>query len=325
MAATSKEAFPIVGELPKTYFSTSFGREILINQLQSQHLSNAISRLERQKQEGRLDTTQASTLIALTMERERRRLNETKTAPPPPTATPAAPVVTFAELAQKLTTLANGIAEGNTTDPLLQKLASVINGGAIVEPATTPVRKTATPLYDGATRLNRVFSQRLSNSMASYGLNTMGDLRTISPEDFAAIRYSAVADYQSALAALEIAGSSFACTSAILIHDGRVNSQLNPNVSDIKVFVDEAGSRLGTCRRPSELERLFQGIKRRVSTAINLEGMRILAQGYRGTAADTEVDGLQLRSPAFKAQLKRYLKVMVTRLSKFAVDPITGV
>lgn len=185
----------------------------------------------------------------------------------------------------------------------------------------------------------------LVNSLETYSVVTLGDLSEISPADFATVRFSTPQAFLDATTLLCSAGLTWNPTSVVLSVDGYINRILNPNVSDITTFVTNAEGRLHKCLVEFDLilntsrsrnvglwavpgfvelldgiDRIFSGVKRRVSLAASTVGTMLFAQGH--TAANAHFGIAKLNNTqAFKHQVTLYLN-RVTQRAFRANSPI---
>jgi hypothetical protein len=247
--------------------------------------------------------------------------------------------VDFGNLAASLATvnqrLTAGLLQQNLDPQLIQQLADVINGvvnctggSGLREEAgviTTDTRLDTLPTE----AYPHLTAKLITNSLRGYGVQTVGQLALLAPCDFGAVRFSTAEAYADASRLLASVGLGWNKASSILINDGYINRILNPNASAINTFIGEATARLTRASNGlgvahsraaslKEVERIFNGIKRRLGLAASVLGTSLLARGITAATAQT-VLGPQIHlSVPFRNQVKLYLDRVSTRAALVA-------
>ena len=295
------------------YWSASKGTLLPISEMETHHLTNAIIKLERERDNNSPYPVQVLDSLKAEQYRRREAQRAAEAAGTPATPAPAAKTETadsplFA-FTRDLIALANDLQTGPplSSDALvakLQQLASTVNGGktAAVTPAATAPVPTAPAAEATGPVLNTPLAQlpeeqypaltsaTLLNSLAQHNIHTVLDLTRLAACDFGAVRFSTVAAFVEATSLLLGVGHTWAAESTILRMDGAINRVINPNASAIGLFVTEAQSRLrplvlrlqngdDTPVLREAINRVAEGVKRRVALAAQVHSMVILARG----------------------------------------------
>lgn len=334
---------PIVTSTPQ-YYSASKGTYVPIHEMEQHHLDNAIKKLQREQENG--SPVPVNVLNGLITEQQRRAA--AKAAEQPVEQKPATPaveittnpepaVINFGVLAASLATvthrLTSGVLQANLDPNKIKQLVDAVNdavvstGGVNVDSSPTSVTgATALDSLDGK-KYPHLTAKLLLNSLRSYGVTTVQQLAGLAYCDFGAIRFSTAEAFTEALELVAQAGLTWAGSSRILINDGYINRILNPNASAIDVFVGEATLRLNKAivglRSPATtlasvqtIERIFNGIKRRLSLAASVLGTSLLARGRTADTAGPVLDNMTNLTPPFRYQVKQYLSRVAARVAR---------
>lgn len=340
-------------EVNQTYNSASKGR-LYIPDMEDNHLRNAYAKLCRLRDNG--EDYPVAVLASLKAEIAKRDTakNFVPTAEKKEEGAGGLPegfINFLAELAHDIGNLAilnPGIGEINTkVQSFTQKVNSL--GEVKVNLTGEKACDVPTPKLSKETELKDVAafqdSATLLNSLATYGITTVGDLADISISDFATVRFSTPQAFLDATNLLYMAGLNWSNTSVILSVDGYINRILNPNVSDITTFVMSAEGRLqkqldkwavvkaASVQSDEELQdspqvkeilaaidRIFSGVKRRVALAASTVGTSLFARGYTSTTAH-DVIGQLNNTMAFKHQVTLYLNRVTQRVLRTVTSP----
>lgn len=348
---------PLVTSAPQ-YYSASKGTYIPIHEMEGNHLINTIKKMQREKENGSPIPEQV--FQALLNEQAKRDAANAKTQEAAPTPEPETYVVPKAVavdaaaaaaldlgdinlgvLAASLATvtqrLTRGVIQTGTDSQKLRKLVEAVNdvvnqtGGVTVETAVTTVTGTTLLENVDGKKYPHLTAKLVVNSLRGYGITTVQQLASIAPCDFGAVRYSTAQAFADATALLEEAGLTWGTTSVILINDGFINRVLNPNASAIAVFTAEASSRLnkamtglytGHARAAAlvTIERIFNGIKRRLGLAASTLGTSLLARGYTpSTVSPVLANQIGLSTP-FRNQVRQYLERVASRVARIEAE-----
>ena len=320
-----------------TYFSASKGFEIPLTEMEENHLNNAICKLESEQASGA--PIPVNILSALKEEQAKRKVisqpkSEEAKADAPAQATPPPPdlgvlVASLTAVAQQLTA---GLLKPVDLGAQLQELATAVNK-VILPPATTASAATAcseltvdSPLIGLDSGLYPALTSRyLLNSLAAHGIRTLSNLASIAPCDFGAVRFSTADAFVEASELFQQVGLTWGTSSVILAQDGFINHVLNPNASPIATFVTEASSRLQLAVEAlawrgaapfskAAIDRIFNGIKRRLSLAANVVATVLLARGITDVTSMDAVCNLTTSAP-FKNQVRLYLDRVFRRVA----------
>lgn len=335
------------------YWSASKGAFLPISEMEQHHLNNAIIKLDREREAGSPYPVQV--LDALKAEQVRRRDAEratgTQTQPTAPAPAPVAPAQESPLLSftKELIALADDLRSGTSVsdDQLiqkLQKLANTVNGNKPAQAApVTPAAPVTGPAID--TPLAQLPEDQyptltaavLLNSLGQHGVTTVRDLGRLAASDFGAVRFSTVPAFVEATALLLGLGQTWAAESSILRVDGVVNRVINPNASAIGVFVSEAQSRLrplvlrlqageNTPVLCAAINRVFEGVKRRVALAAQVHSVVILARGGQSKEEIRRMADALPVSASMRHQIWLHLNRLASRLrrSDTAQVPVTA-
>jgi len=254
----------------------------------------------------------------------------------PASESPTAPsFVTFAaDVHTALTQFTEGQLSAAKLTERLQSLAAAINshGGKSTEKVTpTPSARDASLvlLKDlQSAEFPALTSRVLLNSLATYGVTTLAQLSALSRADFAAVRFSTPAAYIEVQQLFANYGLDWAPASTILINDGRISSTLNPNASDIAVFAREAERRLkkadGLFAPEASIERVMNGVKKRLSLAANALSTSLLVRGLTSEPAVQNWLASLTVSEAFKQQVRLCLARMIARVQATYPSVVTS-
>ena len=336
---------PIVTSTP-SYYSASKGTYIPIHEMEQHHLDNAIKKLQREHENGSpipidvLNGLLAEQSSRAAAKAAKQPVAQTNSVQPAVEITPNAetPVVNFGVLAASLATVTNrltsGVLQANLNPERIKQLVDAVNavvvdtGGVNPEPSTYTVTSATTLLSSlNANEYPHLTAKLLLNSLRSYGITSVGHLARLAYCDFGAIRFSTAEAFVEALDVVAKAGLNWATSSTILANDGFINRILNPNASSIDVFTNEASSRLnravaGLCSQATALtsaqaiERIFNGIKRRLSLAASVLGTSLLARGRTASTAAPMLDNMTNLTAPFRYQVKQYLSRVEARVAR---------
>lgn len=346
-----------------TYFSASKGYEIPLTEMENNHLNNAILKLQRaqdsgapvpselldalKQEQGRRNAASQGVVTAPAEVVTKAEVDQQAATQPAAPPEPIHPAPDLGVLAASLVAVAQQITAGlikpADLGDRLTKLSASVNNVILpgVSSAPNPVAVAVSPT-NGSTLLVHLdpaaypslTSRYLLNSLASYGITTVAGLSTLSAVDFGAVRFSTAQAYAEASSLLSSLGMNWHIASSILLRDGFINPVLNPNASAIEVFVTEATARLARASaflasRPGAegglptIERIFSGIKRRLSLAASVVGTTLLARGVTSATASSAVNALNT-SQAFKHQVRLYLSRVFGRVRQlYPVLPTT--
>ncbi|RTL07780.1 hypothetical protein EKK58_01145 [Candidatus Dependentiae bacterium] len=339
---------PIVTTTPQ-YYSASKGTYVPIHEMEQHHLDNAIKKLQREQENG--SPVPVNVLNGLLAEQSRRAAAKAAEQPVEQPQQPAKPAVeitvtqtpeaiNFGVLAASLATvthrLTSGVLQANLDPEKIKQLADAINAAVVSTGGVNAEDHPGTDRdYTGATLLEAVDGKKyphltarlLLNSLRSYGVTTIQQLAGLAYCDFGAIRFSTAEAFAEALELVAQVGLTWAGSSRILVNDGYINRILNPNASPIGVFVGEATLRLNKAvaglRSPSTtltsvqaIERIFNGIKRRLSLAASVLGTSLLARGRTAATAGPVLDNMTNLTPPFRYQVKQYLSRVAARVAR---------
>lgn len=335
---------PIVTSTP-SYYSASKGTHVPIHEMEQHHLDNAIKKLQREQENG--SPVPINVLNGLLAEQSRRAaakaaeqpVTQAEPAKPAVEITPNAepPAVNFGVLAASLATVTNrltsGVLQANLNPERIKQLVDAVNavvvdtGGVNPEPSTYTVTSATTIESLSKTEYPHLTARLLLNSLRSYGIVTVGQLARLAYCDFGAIRFSTAEAFVEALDVVSKAGLNWATSSTILANDGFINRILNPNASSIDVFTNEASLRLNRAvaglRSPATaltsaqaIERIFNGIKRRLSLAASVLGTSLLARGRTANTAVPVLDNMTNLTAPFRYQVKQYLSRVEARVAR---------
>ena len=209
----------------------------------------------------------------------------------------------------------------------LQHLAVAINALDAVLNTSDESVTASTPLSNIQILPSNLSTKLLVNSLMTYGVYTLQDLTYISAVDFGAVRFSTSEAFYKLHGLLQRVGLNWNTNSTILINDGAINPIINPNASLITDFVHEANSRMAfllhnypvvsTTQAIASLDRLFDGIKRRLALAVSVLGTTYLAQGLNAVTARAQITALNT-SVAFKHQVTIHLTRIAQRVTRLA-------
>lgn len=343
---------PIVTSTPQ-YYSASKGTYVPIHEMEQHHLDNAIKKLQREQESGA--PVPVNVLNGLLTEQARRTAAKAAEQPAEQpskpaveiTQTPEALGVNLGALAASLVTvthrLTSGALQGQLDPVKIKQLADAVNeavlstGGANIEFSSVAPITGDTPLDTlDSKKYPHLTARLLVNSLRSYSITTVGQLATLAHCDFGAIRFSTAGAFVEALDVVSQAGLTWAAASRILVNDGFINRVLNPNASAIGLFASEATSRLNKAivglRSPNTtlssvqtIERIFDGIKRRLSLAASVLGTSLLARGRTSITAVPVLDNMAHLSVPFRYQVKQYLGRVESRIARIDSDATTPV
>lgn len=347
---------PLVTSAPQ-YYSASKGTYIPIHEMEGNHLINTIKKMQREKENGSPIPEQV--FQALLNEQAKRDAANAKTqeaAPTPEPETYAAPKtvvdaaataaldlgdinlgVLAASLATVTQRLTRGVIQTGTDSQKLRKLVEAVNdvvnqtGGVTVETAASTVTSTTLLENVDGKKYPHLTAKLVVNSLRGYGITTVQQLASIAPCDFGAVRYSTAQAFADATALLKEAGLTWGTTSVILINDGFINRVLNPNASAIAVFTAEASSRLNKAMTGlytghalaaalATIERIFNGIKRRLGLAASTLGTSLLARGCRPSMVSPVLANQIGLSTPFRNQVRQYLERVASRVARIEAE-----
>lgn len=335
---------PIVTQTPQ-YYSASKGTYVPIHEMEQHHLDNAIKKLQREQENG--SPVPVNVLNGLLAEQSRRAAAKAAEQPAEQPQQPAKPAVeitptpsqetiNFGVLAASLVTvthrLTSGVLQANLDPAKIRQLADAVNaavvstGGVNTETAAEIAGTTPLDSIDGK-KYPHLTSKLLLNSLRGYGVTTVQQLAGLSYCDFGAIRFSTAEAFVEALDIVAQANLTWATYSKLLVNDGYINRILNPNASPIDTFVGEATLRLNkavvglrstatTLTSVQAIERIFNGIKRRLSLAASVLGTSLLARGRTAATAGPVLDNMTNLSTPFRYQVKQYLSRVESRVAR---------
>lgn len=354
----AETTIPIVTSTP-SYYSASKGTYVPIHEMAQHHLDNAIKKLQREQENGfSVPINVLNGLLAEQSRRAAAKpaeqtVEQAESAKPVVeiTANTEPSAVNFGVLAASLATVTNrltsGVLQANLNPERIRQLVDAVNavvvdtGGVNPESATDTVTSTTVIETLSKTEYPHLTTRLLLNSLRSYGVTTVGQLARLAYCDFGAIRFSTAEAFVEALDVVSKAGLNWAAssTSTILANDGFINRILNPNASSIEVFTNEASSRLNravaglrslvpgapgrwAAVRASTLaiERIFNGIKRRLSLAASVLGTSLLARGRTAATAVPVLDNMTNLTAPFRYQVKQYLTRVESRVARIDSD-----
>lgn len=336
------------------YYSASKGTHLPLHEMEQHHLDNAIKKLQREQENG--SPVAINVLNGLLAEQQKRKAANPNTQPATQAEQPAQPAVeitadpvfegvNYGVLAASLAAVTQRLTSGTlqqTLDPArIKQLVDAINAAVVNSGGATGEAQFTVAVISGSTPLAalanaqypELTSKLLLNSLSGYGITTVGQLARLSYCDFGALRFSTATAFIEALDLVAKAGLTWGTTSSILIFDGYINRILNPNASEIDVFVGEATARLNkavgglhgassTLSSVQSIERIFNGIKRRLSLAASVLGTALLARGRTAATAVPALGTMPQLSTPFRNQVKHYLTRVEQRVARIERDAL---
>ena len=331
--------------MSKVYYSHSKGKDVEISQMEKFHLINTILKLQKERDSGQ---AYPAAVLQDLLEEHAKRVARGEITDFGNVSTPDKPVAEKVEV-NALAALANlpdDASENDALSKLLKEIGElttsltsgpsqqkIIDAARVLatkvnafnaSPAAAPVAPKPAASDIRLEAYPTAFPTLLLNSLAAYNVTTLEQLSQLTVSDFGAVRFSTPQAFIEATSLLRLNQLRWSDTSRILVNDGYVDRRLNPNASAIAVFVQEAENRLTAIlhgRTVSQLSlhteainRVFEGIKRRVALAASVAGMAIMARGLVGDARKTAISRLPASVP-FQRQVNLYLDRLASRVA----------